>query len=176
MPTGSWIAAALLALMTLVPPAFAQSNPAFSLIEPEITLEPDASRGRAFVILKADRLDRDWMARNLEDVSDLKAPSPPSVAVKVEPQELDRTETSRRWLLTMEIDGLPRNVTQKRYLSFRLHDQQFTLPYTLTNKNTATFAWSVKGPPGDLRPAPGQPVEIGVAARAWLPPRSGCSR
>jgi hypothetical protein len=165
MHVGLRIAGTLAFILVLASPARTQTNPVFSLVEPEIALEPDTQRGRGFMVLKADRLDKGGMAKNLEDVGDLKGPSPPSVTIKVEARDLDRTDTSRRWLLTVDIDGLPRNVTQKRYLSFRLHDQQVTLSYTLSNKNTASFVWSVKGPPGELRPAPHQPVEIGIAVQ-----------
>jgi hypothetical protein len=41
-------------------------------------------------------------------------------------------------VLIVNIKGLPRNVTQKRYLSISFAGQDVTLPYTVTNKSTAT--------------------------------------
>ena len=79
---------------------------------------------------------------------------------------MSRTDSSRRWVLIVDVKGVPRNVTQKRYLSVNFAGKDFALPYTLTNKSTATFAWSIKGPPGELALSAGDSIGVGIAVQA----------
>jgi hypothetical protein len=153
-------------LAVLDTPCRAQSPvPVFTIVDPDITLPPGASEGRGSMLLRADKLTAENASKPPEVVQDLNVPHPPRVDVTFELHPLDQTETSRRWVLTADFKNLPNNVTQKRYVEFQFDGQQVTLQYTLTNKNTASFAWSVKGPPGEMKLPQGEPVEIGIAVQ-----------
>jgi len=139
--------------------------PSFSLLDSDITIDSGATEGRASMLLKADNLDADRLTKPLGTIEDLKAPLPPPVDVTFAARELDHADNSRRWVLTVDIKGLPRNVTQKRYLSFPFDGQVVTLAYTVTNKSTATFAWSVKGPPAEVSLSAGDALEVGIGVQ-----------
>jgi hypothetical protein len=144
----------------------AEQTPTFSLVDSDITIESGATAGRGSMLLKADNVDAASLTKQLGDIQDLKTPSPPPVEVKFAARELDRSDTTRRWVLTVDVSGLPRNVMQKRYLSFPFNGQIITLAYTITNKSTATFTWTVKSPPAELNLAAGEPIEVGIAVQA----------
>ena len=92
------------------------------------------------MLLKADGLDPARLGQTLEIHQRFAAPLPPPLSVDINAHELQRADNSRRWVLIVDIKGLPRNTTQKRYLTVRFAGQDITLPYTLANKSTATFA------------------------------------
>lgn len=163
-----WLTAVLasVCLVCFAPSGRAAPLPTFSLIDGDIAIDPGATDGSASMVLKADNLDADGMTKTPGPVSDLKTPKPPEVAVNFTANELDHGDGSRRWVLTADIKGLPRNVMQKRYLSFVFGDQHVILPYTVSNKSTATFTWSVKAPPSELSLKAGQAIEIGIAVQA----------
>jgi hypothetical protein len=144
----------------------AQTAPTFSLADSDITIDSGSGEGRGSLLLKADGLDAARLGQPLGPIKDLQSPLPPPLNVEITPHELPRTDNSRRWVLIVDIKGLPRNATQKRYLSVSFAGQDVTLPYTLTNKSTATFAWSIKGPPGELSLSAGDSIGIGIAVQA----------
>jgi hypothetical protein len=170
MNVGRWwqraiVAVACLAgLAGLATPCRAQS-PVFTIVAPDITLPPGAPEGSDTMLLRADRLTTANIAKNPEAVQDVGVPRPPVVDVEFDLRPLDQTDASRRWMLTAKVKNLPNNVTQKRYVGFQFDGQQITLAYTLSNKNTASFGWSVKGPPGEFSLVQGEPVEIGIAVQ-----------
>jgi hypothetical protein len=153
-------------LVLLTAQVRAEPAPTFSLVDFDLTLDAGAADGRASMLLKAEGLDAERLTKPLETITDLGTPQPPPVDVGFTARELARGENSRRWVLTVDIKRLPRNVTQKRYLSFRFAGQDVVLPYTLTNKSTGTFAWSVKGPPAELSLSAGDSIDVGIAVQA----------
>src|ERR1700674_2181194 len=155
-----------LCVLSFASAARTQTRPTFSLVDSDIVLDSGVTEGRGSMLLKADNLDAAGMAKQIESIADLDAPQPPLVAVTFNARELDRGTTTRRWVLTVDVKGLSRNITQKRYLSFQFNGQDVTLPYTLSNKFNATFVWSVKGPPGELSLGAGEPVEVSIAVQA----------
>ena len=161
-------------LVCIAMPCRAAPLPTFSLIDGDIAIDSGATDAGASMVLKADNLDATSLTMPLGQVSDLNTPRPPAVEVSFTASDLDHSDTSRRWVLTATIKGVPHNATQKRYLSFTFAGQLVTLPYTLTNKSTATFTWSVKGPPSELSLRAGEAVEIGIAVQA-VPPRRWAS-
>jgi hypothetical protein len=99
----------------------------------------------------------------LTDPKDLGIPTPPPLDVSFTATSLPSTVGSQHWLLTATVKGLTTTVTQKRFVSFNLGQQSVTLPYTLTNRPTQDFAWSVRGPTTEISLRPGQTVELGVS-------------
>jgi hypothetical protein len=135
----------------------------FSLVGSDITIDSGATEGRFTMVLKADNLDAADQTQALGPVSDLNAPIPPPVDLKFAASDLSHDAATRQWLLTADYKGLPANAKQQRYLSFKFGTQTFTLPYTVSNKSSATFAWSVKPPPAEISLKAGDSIEIGVA-------------
>jgi len=154
------LVAALLLQFTLA--VQAQAAPTFAIVEPEIALGPGKLAGHGVLLLTGTNLGSENIGKPIEDLGGLDTGL--TGRIKLDVRDLDRTETMRRWLLTAEIEGLPNNVVQKRYLTFRFDGKTMTLPFTLTNKNPATFVWSVKGP-SEISLPPGEPIEISVAVQ-----------
>jgi hypothetical protein len=150
-------------LLQSVPAARAETTPTFIIVDPEMTLDPGQPSGRRAVVLGADNIEAANIGKPLEDVAGLDTGL--AGGIKFSVRDLDHTNTSRRWLLTAEIDGLPNNVVQKRYLTFRFDGKTTTLPFTVSNKNPSTFVWSVKGP-SEISLPPGEPIEISVAIQS----------
>jgi hypothetical protein len=151
--------------LLLIAPGRAQAAATFTLSDSEIIIDSSTGDGRSSLLLKADGQDT-GPGHAIEALKDLQSPLPPPLQINMQPYELPGTDNSRRWVLLVDIRGLPRNATQKRYLSFTFAGQQITLPYTLTNRSTATFAWSVKPPVSELNLTAGEPVKIGIAVQA----------
>jgi hypothetical protein len=145
-------------------PVRADSAATFSLVDSDIVIDAGAANGTAAMLLKADGLNDDDRKAPLGQPTDLKVPAATNVEFAV--HELDGANASRRWLLTADIKGLPRDSSQKRYLSFDFKGQTVTLPYTLSNKPAGSFAWSVKGPPTELSLKAGEAMEINIAVQA----------
>jgi hypothetical protein len=154
------------AMIMLVAAGRAQSPPIFTLSDSDVTIDSSTGGGRSSMLLRADKLEADRLAESLGSVNDLQFPSPPPVTINITPQELPRADNNRRWLLVVDIKGLPRNATQKRYLSVKFAGQDVVLPYTLTNKSTASFSWSIKSPPGELSLSAGDSIGVGIAIQA----------
>ena len=154
------LATALLLQFTFA--ARSETAPTFTIVDPEIALDPGAPSGRRAFVLSGDNLVTDNIGKPIENPAGLDTGL--AGGVKFSVRDLDHTDTSRRWLLTTDIDGLPNNVTQKRYLTFRFDGKTVTLPFTLSNKNPATFVWSVKAP-SEISLPPGEPIEISVAVQ-----------
>jgi len=150
-------------LLQITPSVRAETVPTFTIVDPDIGLDPGQSSGRRAILLSGENLEAANIGKPLEDIAGLETGFAGSV--KFSARDLDHTNTSRRWLLTVDIDGLPNNVVQKRYLAFRFDGKTTTLPFTLNNKNPATFVWSVKGP-SEINLPPGEPIEIGVAVQS----------
>lgn len=168
MTLTGWLRLLLVAVGGLMPVADgrAQAAPTFSLSDSELIIDSSSGDGRGWLTLKADGLDAAALAQPLEAVKDLEALLPPPLKIEIGSHELPRTDNSRRWALIVDVKGLPRTATQKRLLSFTFAGQQVTLPYTLTNKSTATFSWSVKAPVSELSLTAGESVGIGIAVQA----------
>jgi hypothetical protein len=145
-------------------PVRADSAGTFSLTDSDIVIDAGATDGAAAMLLKVEGLNSDGLKASLGQPTDLKVPAPTKVEFTV--HELDSTTTSRRWLLTTDIKGLPRDAVQKRYLSLDFQGQTFTLPYTVSNKTTGSFTWSVKWPPAELSLRAGEAMEINIAVQA----------
>ncbi len=154
-----WAAALLLQLSSAV---HAQTVPTFTIIDPEIALDPGKPGGHGAFLLNGENLAAGNIGKPIEDLAGLDTGL--AGGIKFNVRDLSHTENSRRWLLTAEINGLPNNVVQKRYLTFRFDGKTMTLPFTLTNRNPATFVWSVKGP-SEISLPPGEPIEISVAVQ-----------
>jgi hypothetical protein len=152
--------------LTPIAGGHAQAAPTFSLSDSELIIDSSSGDGRGWLTLKAEGLDAAALAQPLEAVKDLEAPLPPPLNIRIASHELPRTDNSRRWALILDIKGLPRTATQRRLLSFTFAGQQVTLPYTVTNKSTATFAWSLKAPVSELSLTAGQSIGIGIAVQA----------
>jgi hypothetical protein len=139
----------------------AWSEPVFTLVNSNIALEPGASGGTAALVLQAQGIEG---SDKIVDVVDNKVPEPPAITVDFETKELDRGGKTGSWLLTAVITGVPRGTPQQtRYLTVKFGKSSYTLSYTLTNAYNQSFAWTVKGPPGELSLRPGQSIEIGIA-------------
>jgi hypothetical protein len=98
--------------------------------------------------------------------SDLGLPSPPQVTIKMRaiPRDSGSGTTTQLWLIAASVQGLPENTKQSRDLALSSGGKTFVLPYTLTNKPTETFSWTVKAPPAEIQVAPGgEPLPVVVA-------------
>jgi hypothetical protein len=157
----SQLVLALACLLQLTPVARAESTPSFTILDPEIALAPGAPDGKGSMLLSAQKLDSTNITRPVDDPIALDTGLVPG-GIQFTTKDLDHTDTTRQWLLMTDIKGLPNNVTQKRYLNFKFDGKTVTIPFTLTNKNPATFAWSVKAP-AEVSLPPGEPLEISVA-------------
>jgi hypothetical protein len=158
------LVAAGCACTSLPSPIRAESPPTFSIVDQDLVVA--GTPGRAALIVKADGLAPAGMNKQLENIRDLELPQPPPVQVGFEARLLDRTDSSRRWVLTATVQGpLPSNATQKRYLSFSYDGAEFTLSYNLTNRSAASFAWTIKPPPGELSLGKARGVDIGIAVQ-----------
>jgi hypothetical protein len=145
------------------PTAPTATAPTFSLTDSDLTIDSPSGEGRGSLLLKADGLDAAGFGEPLGPISDLQSPLPPLLTIDIKPHEAPRADDSRRWVLIVDVKGMPRNATQKRYLSVSFAGKDYTVPYTLTNKSTATFAWSIKGPPGELSLSAGESIGVGIA-------------
>ena len=167
---GCWLQRVLIVVVVATAfnvPCRAQSTmPLFTIVDSDVTLQPGMTEGRSSMLLRVDKLTAANASKVPELMQDLNLPYPPRVDVTFELRPMDQTDTSRRWLLTMDVKNLPNDTTQKRYIGFQFDGQQITLPYTLTNKNTASFAWSVRPPAGEVNLPHGEPIEIGIAVQS----------
>ena len=157
---------ALGGMVSLTAASRAETTPTFSLTNSDITINSSTGDGRGSMLLKADGLDAARLSQPLGVIADLQSPLPPPLKIDITPHELPRADSSRRWVLIVDIKSLPRTATQKRYVSVSFAGQDVTLPYGLTNKSTATFSWSVKGPPGELSLRAGDSIGVGIAVQS----------
>lgn len=146
----------------------ASPSPTFTLVGAALKLENGAEKGKATMLLKTDGLNRDKKdyPDNPDIVKDIGVPFPPEVHVIFSAKAMQVGDTSRSWLLTAEIDHLPGNTSQKRYLEVRYSGFTGTLDYTLTNKFETAFSWTLKPPPSEISIRSGEPIEIGIAVGA----------
>jgi hypothetical protein len=121
--------------------------------------DPGALEGQASTVLDVTGASGD----KLTGLRDLGTPNPPPLDVTFSVTELPTSHDTQHWLLTATVKGLTDVMTQKRFLSFSVGQQFVTLPYTLTNRLTQEFAWSVKAPTTEISLRPGQGIEIGVS-------------
>ena len=135
------------------------ANLTFSPSELQFALDPSALEGRASVVLDVAGAGD----AKFTDPKDLGIPTPPPLDVAFTATELPSSGDTQHWLLATTVKGLTTVVTQKRAVSFNFGQQSVTLPYTLTNRPTQDFAWSVRGPTTEISLRPGQAVELGLS-------------
>jgi hypothetical protein len=86
--------------------------------------------------------------------------------------ELAHGPAQRRWLLPFKVKNLPAGTTQTRYLSFKLGDADWALPYQIASPAAPAISWSLKPiPAGNRRLDAGNegiPISIAVSAGANL--------
>ena len=157
---------AVVALALLGATGRVAAAPTFTLVDADISIDSSTGDGSSSLLLKADGLTPAQLNAALGDVSDLLSPLPPPMEIKFTPNELPQADGGRRWALMVAFKGLPRGATQKRYLSFSFQGQKVTLPYTMTNKSTAAFSWSIKNPPAEVSLKAGEAIDVGIAVQA----------
>lgn len=141
----------------------ADAPPTFTLVGPGLKLENGASRGKAQMLLKVDGLNTAGMSESKPpDIIDQQIPESPLVVVKFSAKEMQRGTSSRTWLLVAEVDGLPSNTMQKRFLQVKFQTYDPTLDYALTNKYDTVFSWTLKQPPSEISIRTGEAIEIGI--------------
>lgn len=130
-----------------------------------IEIEPGRKVGSGTAILSAENLAQDKLAPEigLVDLADHGSPEVTLQSVQFSALELPAGPSSRSWLLTGTVSGLPINASQRRYLTFEFGGRQFVLPYTLTNRPGGQFEWTVRAPPAELSLGPGEAVEFGIS-------------
>lgn len=86
--------------------------------------------------------------------------------------ELAHGPAQRRWLLPFKVKNLPAGTTQTRYLSFKLGDADWALPYQIASPAAPTISWSLKPVPAGNRRLDaaneGLPISIAVSDGANL--------
>jgi hypothetical protein len=160
---------AFLSLLTLTVSAdLAAAEPSPKLINPIATLKYGESAGVADLVLQVDGLDPAQKAvpNLVTGFTDLGSPSPPNVAIKVDPNPPNELfpagATARSWLVKMAISGLPANTSQKRHLRFDLAGKSTTLEYTLSNMAIGSFSWAPKVP-ASIAIEPGQAIPLSIS-------------
>jgi hypothetical protein len=137
----------------------------FALSDPVFRLADNQPKGRASVQLILSGLGQGELAKpeHLDAPVDIGTPEPPIVDVKFTANELATSAPERHWALTADINGLPSNSMQKRFMRLRYGGNETTLEYTLTNQPKATFSWTLKPPPAAVSIRPGFTFPLGVA-------------
>jgi hypothetical protein len=86
--------------------------------------------------------------------------------------ELAHGLAQRRWVLPFEVTDLPSGTKQTRYLSFKLGNADWALPYEIASPAAPAISWSLKPiPAGNRRLDPGTegiPISFAVSAGARL--------
>jgi hypothetical protein len=145
----------------------AVAAPTPTLVDATARLDYNATKGSARLVLQVDGLS----AQDLQDPELVKKPldlgvptPPPKVDIRATPLQPVGT-TSRTWLLFVNVDGLPANMSQNRHVTVDVAGKTATFPYTLTNKAVANFTWTVKTP-SSVAIEPGDAIPVGVSVGA----------
>lgn len=125
------------------------ATPTLSLGENTIRIPAGAPSGVVQVMMKAENLTEEMVAAaptpSTKDLGG--AGSVSSTKVEFEnPVEIDKTPTSRAWLWTVRVQGLPPNSSQNRNARLAYGKFETFSPYVLTNISPANFTWSVSAP------------------------------
>jgi hypothetical protein len=135
----------------------------FNLVGADIKLENGASDGYANMMLNVDGLGPVATRDKAPKISDARIPNQPAVTVALSAAPMQAGNTSQSWLISVTVQGLLRNTSQKRYLLVSYAETHKKLEYTLTNRNEEPFTWTIKQPPSALAIQTGSAIEVGVA-------------
>lgn len=137
-----------------------------TLVNPTAAVEYGHTDGPATMLLRVDGVDPQSTGAlgHVAELVEVPGQNPRSTKVTFKVAELySPGTTSRNFLVTADVTGLPVNSSVPRYLMFALDGTATTLSYTLTNKAPVPFSWTVKPPPSSLSIHPGDPIPIGIA-------------
>ena len=146
-----WVwAVAIIIAVGLLPQQGKAADPKLSLGEDAtIRIPGDSADGVAQVIMKAENLTAEVLAAARDpELKDLGgAGSSPATAVEFKNAVVvDAGNTSRAWLWTAHIEGLPANSHQKRSARLSFGKVEQYVEYNVTNLSPAAFTWSVTAP------------------------------
>ena len=137
-----------------------------SLIDSTARLQVGQAKGNPSVVLTVEGLDKAGMAdaKLVSAATDLGLPAAPATVVpKLTVKELPIAgTTSRSFVLTLEVDGLPVNTAQPRFLNVTIGGKDIGFSYSLSNVGPEKFSWTIKGGPIVAITA-GNPIPISIA-------------
>lgn len=121
------------------------------LADPVARMEYGSSKGQPTLQLRVDGLDQQGMSDKLL-LSAVNDQPKPGELLKVQGnltfKELAPSAASRSWLLVLNVDNVPPNTSQRRWLTVTLSaGREVTFPYTLTNMSNEKFSWTVRALP-----------------------------
>jgi hypothetical protein len=133
----------------LVSPTLA-ADPALSLSSTTLRLPPGKTEGEVRVLLKADNLTPAMMPKDddarLEDLGAVEPPASTTVHFDAKGTLVNMDATSRTWLWSGKVSGLPPGATQKRFVRLTAGKLGQAVEYTVTSALPGTFVWAVTGP------------------------------
>lgn len=141
--------AAIFLVLALVLRAADATKPSLKLVSSTVQAVPSApGAGVADLFVEADGFTAPDLTQT-PLVRDLDTPPTPGVAVTgIAPVKLiSATPTSGVWQFSLAVSGLPRQSSLSRKLLLSLSKIQTVVDYTLTDRPTGTFAWTILPPP-----------------------------
>jgi hypothetical protein len=136
----------------------------FTLRDPALSLEGGATDGCATMILVGDGKGSSTVS-TITELRDIGLPNPPKVDIQMRalPLASEGATGNQVWVIAAKVEGLPANTKQSRNLAFSSGGRLFVLPYTLSNRATESFSWTIKAPPSEIHVGPGgQPIPVMV--------------
>lgn len=137
-----------------------------TLIDSVARLQIGQAKGTPSITLTVEGLDKAGMAdaQLVSAATDLGLPAaPPTVAPMLKIKELPIAgTTSRSFALVLDVDGLPTNTAQPRFLNVTIGGKDTGFSYSLSNVGPEKFAWTVKASPIVAITA-GKPIPVSIA-------------
>lgn len=137
-----------------------------TLIDSIARLHVGQAKGNPSIVLTVEGLDKAGMAEPqlVSAATDLGLPAaPPTVVPKLTIKELPIAgKTSRSFALTLDVDGLPVNSAQPRFLNVTIGGTDTGFSYSLSNVGPEKFSWTVKAGPIVAITA-GNPIPVSIA-------------
>ena len=136
--------------------------PTVTLVNPTVRLDSGQSEGEVQMVLQLNGLDADQAQdqKLLNETDVVSQDSWPFKFVGGQPMG-SPGPTSATWHVRLQLGGLPANSTQTRYLSVTIAGASTALEYTLTNKPTESFSWTIKAPP-TIAIGPNQDIPVSI--------------
>jgi hypothetical protein len=120
----------------------------FKLIQTTLVLPPAANSQTFTVLIKGAGLKIDAKHPATPALADANTPASPSVQVTTKFLSSSNPAAGDQLLkFEVKVEKFPPAESQSRVFTISFADVHEALPYTLTNLNGKTFAWSVKAPP-----------------------------
>jgi hypothetical protein len=139
-----------MAIFAVAAAAADNAEPSLKLISSEIHVTPGPQdTGLAELMVQAQGFPRNALSRGAPRAEDLGIPAVPAIGISIAdaPREISRSDSGVIWLYRLTVAGLPKRTSSARKMLLVLGGRQFTVDYTLTDKEPGTFAWSILAPP-----------------------------